>query len=139
VIILDTNVISELMKVAPAAAVFGWVGSLRGDFLFTTALNQAEVMFGIEILPIGRKRDSLRDSAKRMFAQYFQDRILPFDTNAARRYADIVAHRQSAGRRIDKFDAQIVSVAAHHNMAVATRDVAGFEDCGVQVINPWNA
>jgi predicted nucleic acid-binding protein len=139
VIILDTNVISELMKSEPAAAVFGWVGRWRGEALFTTAVNQAEVLFGLEVMHPGRKRESLRHTAVRMFEQYFRDRILPFDLNAAQPYADIVARRQKAGRPIDELDAQIASIAAYRTMAVATRDTTGFDNCGIQIINPWTA
>ena len=138
-IVPDSNVISELMKAEPAAEVFGWAGSLRGETFFTTAVNQVEVRFGLETMPPGRRRESLRKSAVQMFERYFRCRILPFDDKAALPYAVIVARRQKAGRRIDKFDARVASIAAHHRMAVATRDVRGFEDCGVDLINPWTA
>ena len=138
-IILDTNVVSELMKIDPAAEVFTWVASWSGEDLFTTAVTQAEVLFGLATMPAGRKRESLNNSAAAMFDRYFRGRILPFDEHAARTYADITAKRQRAGRPMKQFDAQIASIAAHRNMAVATRDTSHFEDCGIQVINPWTA
>jgi predicted nucleic acid-binding protein len=139
VIILDTNVIAELMKSEPAKEVFDWVARRRGEDLFTTAVNQAEVLFGLALMSAGHKRELLRNASVRMFEQYFHGRILPFDHNAAQPYADIVARRQRAGTPIDELDAQIASIAAHRTMAVATRDTGGFENCGIQVINPWTA
>jgi predicted nucleic acid-binding protein len=139
VIILDTNVISELMKADPAAAVLGWVGRRRGADLFTTAVNHAEVLYGIEVMPRGRRRESLSSRAVEMFERYFRDRILSFDHNAARAYAAIVAHRERTGRPIDELDAQIAAIAADRRMSIATRDAGGFEDCGIEVVNPWAA
>ena len=138
-IILDTNVISELMKIKPASGVFGWVHGWRADELFTTAVNQAEVLFGLAVMPAGRKKELLRDGAIRMFEQQFRGRILAFDHEAARSYADLVAGRRRAGRPIKEFDAQIASIALRRGMAVATRDTDDFEDCGLQVVNPWTA
>src|SRR6202011_3590665 len=100
------------MKVQPAGLVFGWVNGLPPDELFTTAVNQAEVLFGLAVMPAGRKKEMIRDGAMRMFEQQFRGRILPFDHNAARTYADIVAGRRRAGRPIKELDAQIVSIAS---------------------------
>jgi predicted nucleic acid-binding protein len=139
VIILDTNVLSELMKVEPTVKVFGWVNDFRREDLFTTAISQAEILFGLAVMPDGRKKESLRDASSRMFEHEFRGRILPFGRDAAQPYADILASRRRTGRPMDDFDAQIASIAAHRGMAVATRDVGGFEDCGIEVINPWTA
>jgi toxin FitB len=139
VIILDTNLISELMKIMPNAEVFRWAERWRQDQLFTTAVNQAEVLFGLAAMAAGRKRELLNDAANRMFEQHFRGRILPFDRTSAQRYGDIVVRRRRAGSPIDKFDAQIAAIAACRGMTVATRDVDDFENCGIQVINPWTA
>jgi predicted nucleic acid-binding protein len=138
-IILDTNVISELMKIEPAAKVFGWVDRLPLNEVFTTAVSQAEVLFGIAAMPAGRRRQQLEDRAIRMFEQHFRGLILPFDETAAQPYADIVVRRRRAGTPIDKFDAQIAAIATSRRMTVATRDVGDFENCGIHVVNPWTA
>ena len=136
-IILDTNVISELMKIEPAEAVFSWVDRRPAEELFTTAVNQAEVLFGVAAMPVGRKKELLQEAAIRMFEQQFRGRILPFDRDTARPYADIVVRRRRVGRPIEKFDAQIAAIAAHRGMTVATRDIGDFENCGIQVVDPW--
>jgi predicted nucleic acid-binding protein len=138
-IILDTNVISELMRDEPAAKVFEWVDALPLAEVYTTAINQAEVLFGIAAMPVGRKRQSLKEGAIRIFDRQFHGMILPFDEHAAQPYADIVVRRRRSGSPIDKFDAQIAAIAASRRMAIATRDVGDFEDCGIDVVNPWTA
>lgn len=138
-IILDTNVISELMKVEPAKVVFGWVHGQLADELFTTAVNQAEVLYGLAVMAHGWKKELLREGVVRMFDQQFRGRILPFDGETAQPYADIVARRRRAGIPIDKFDAQIAAIAARRGMTVATRDIGDFEGCGIPVVNPWTA
>lgn len=138
-IILDTNVIAELMKIVPSDRVFSWAERWRHDQLFTTAVNQAEVLFGLAVMAAGRKKELLNDAAIQMFEKHFRGRILPFDRDAAQRYGDIVARRRRAGSPIDKCDAQIAAVAACRGMTVATRDVDDFENCGIQIMNPWTA
>src|SRR5207248_3174566 len=116
-----------------------WVHGWPPNELFTTAVNEAEVLFGMAIMPTRRKKELLREAAVRMFEQEFRGRILPFDREAAQPYADIVANRRRAGRPIKEFDAQIASIALRRGMAIATRDTDDFEDCGIQVLNPWTA
>jgi predicted nucleic acid-binding protein len=139
VIILDTNVLSELMKIEPAMEVYAWAGRWDADDLFTTAVSQAEVLAGIATMPDGRKKEMRAQAAELIFGRQFQGRLLPFDTEAAQPYADIVAGRRRVGKPIKEFDAQIAAIAACHGMAVATRDTSGFENCGIQVVNPWTA
>lgn len=138
-IVLDTNVISELMRARPNETVFAWVSGQPRTTLYTTSVNKAEILFGIAALPAGRRRAVLADAAEAMFSNEFLDRVLPFDGAAAVHYATIVTARRRAGNPIDAFDAQIAATAVAFGADVATRDVEGFSGCGVAVINPWLA
>jgi toxin FitB len=137
-LILDTNVLSELMNPAGATVVLNWADAAARRELFTTALNQAEILYGLAIMPKGKKRTDRIAWADTMFAQDFHGRVLPFDGQAAIQYADIVASRRRIGRPIDPVDAQIAAIARVHGMSIATRDVRGFERCGIDVVNPWS-
>jgi predicted nucleic acid-binding protein len=139
VIVLDTNVISELMRTEPNPAVFAWASMQPRSMLFTTSVNKAEIFYGVVALPMGRRRSALFELAEAMFADDFLDRVLPFDAAAAVRYASIVTSRQQVGRPIEPFDAQIAATALVFGAEIATRDVGGFADCGLTVINPWTA
>ena len=135
-IVLDTNVLSEAMKPAPDPAVARWMMRERGGDLFTTAVPEAEVSYGIAILPDGRRKHDLQAAAHSILA-LFAGRILPFDSSAAREFARIVADRRRLGRPIDSFDAQIAAIARARNMSLATRDTQDFADAGVALIDPW--
>lgn len=135
-IIVDTNVASELMKPAPAAAVRDWVRTRGGRELYTTSITLAEIRYGIERLPDGRRKELVRTAAEGLFAA-FADQILPFDAAAAAHYASIVTRRERAGLPIDGFDAQIASVCRTHAAALATRNVRDFRDTEVDLIDPW--
>lgn len=137
-IVLDTNVISELMKLKPSSRVFDWVSAQPSQALFTTAINQAEILVGLELLPAGKRRQQLGRSAGEMFEQKFAERVLPFDSSAARRFAQIAIARRKSGRPISQMGAQIAAIARSHGAAVATRNVADFLDCGIPVIDPWS-
>jgi hypothetical protein len=139
VIVLDTNVLSELMRAEPAAAVFAWVASQPRASLYTTSVSKAEILYGIAVLPEGRRRAVLAAAAEAMFADDFAGRVLPFDEAAAVHYAEIVALRRGEGRPIEAFDAQIAATAIVVGADVATRDVQDFTGCGLTVINPWEA
>jgi predicted nucleic acid-binding protein len=137
VIVLDTNVLSELMRSEPHPAVFAWTaGQPRGE-LYTTSVNVAEILYGIAALPIGRRRSELATLAQAMFAEDFVGRILPFDDEAAARYAEIVVSRRHQGRPIEAFDAQIAAITLVSKADLATRDTSGFAGCGLSVIDPW--
>ena len=136
-IVLDTNVLLELMKPEASRAVLTWVGGQARDDLYTSAITLGEIMFGLEIMPHGRKRDVRFQLADEIFGIDFAGRILPFDVTAARAFAVIAATRRRAGRPIEMPDAQIAAIARANRMAVATRHVADFADCGVDLINPW--
>jgi len=137
VIVLDTNVLSELMKPSPAARVASWVGSRPTRSLYVTSITQAEILHGILLLPKGRRRDSIEAAAVSMFEGEFAGRVLAFSSDAAGRYARIAVERRRAGRPISHFDAQIAAVAVVHGATVATRNVDDFADCGIAVENPW--
>jgi predicted nucleic acid-binding protein len=138
VILLDTNVVSELMKSAPAEAVVGWTAAQPVSSLYTTSITQAEVFHGILLLPSGKRRRAIEAAAQAMFSEEFEGRILAFGSEAALPYARIAADRRRAGRPISGFDAQIAAIARTVGAVIATRNVADFAECGVEVVNPWD-
>ena len=138
-IILDTNVVSELMKAAPAESVVGWIAAQAATSLYTTSITQAEILHGIALLPSGKRRDALEAAAEAMFKEDFGGRVLPFGSDAAHEYARIGAGRRRAGHPISHFGAQIAAIARSAGAAIATRNVADYDGCGVKVLNPWEA
>ena len=136
-IVLDTNVVSELMRPSPAASVLGWVAAQAARSLYTTSITEAEIFHGILLLPAGRRRQALEAAAESMFDQDFRGRVLPFSSEAARPYARMAAARQRMGRPISQFDAQIAAIAYSAGADLATRNVADYDRCGIRVINPW--
>ncbi|WP_322748572.1 MULTISPECIES: type II toxin-antitoxin system VapC family toxin [unclassified Frankia] len=137
-IVLDTNVISELMRAAPAARVVTWVTGRPGTALNTTSVSLAEVRYGIVRLPIGRRRELLLAAADDVFA-VFRDKVLPFDAAAGRHYADVVVEREQAGAPISGFDAQIAAICRSHDAVLATRNTNDFTGLGLELVNPWGA
>lgn len=137
-IVLDTNVLSEVLKPAPSLTVLHWLSVQEPLAVFTTTITQAEVLYGIEVLPEGKRRGRLSIMIDRLFADEFQGRILPFDEAAARVFPKIVVGRETLGRPISQFDAMIAAIARSRRAAVATRNIIDFEHCGVTLINPWN-
>ncbi len=121
-IVCDTNVLSELMKPSPDPEVEHWVSDQPAAGLFVTTITQAEILYGIAILPFGARRDLLTEAALAMFETDFAGRVLPFDSSAARAYAVISATRKQAGRPISQFDAQIAGIASSRSAAIATRN-----------------
>ena len=136
-ILLDTNLVSELMKPAPAPSVVDWVAAEPVSSLYTTSITQAEIMLGVLLLPAGRRRKVLEAAAAEMFEEDFAGRVLPFGSEAAQSYARIAVERRRIGRPISNFDAQIAGIARSSGARLATRNVADFENCGIKVINPW--
>ena len=134
VIIIDTNVISEMMRDEPHPEVLAWTAT--AGRLHTTAIALAEVGYGIARLPGGRRRDQLTATAAGVFAD-FDEVIVPFDARAARRYGGIVAGREELGRPIATADAQIAAICVSREASLATRNTAAFDATGVSVINPW--
>jgi toxin FitB len=138
-ILLDTNVISELMRAEPSLAVLDWFGAHEAADLFISAVTEAELRTGVAILPEGQRRNGLQSALDGMIEEDFPDRVLPFDSAAARAYADIAARRRAAGRPISEADCQIAAIAVAAGAPVATRNVKDFDGCGVDLINPWTA
>lgn len=138
-LVLDTNLISELMRPRPEAAVLAWVGAQPMKAMAITAVSSMEIRFGIHILPDGKRRSELDRKFSELIAQGFAGRILPFDGQAGEACADIRAVRQRNGRRISTEDAMIAAIAKVHGATVVTRDANGFAGCGVPVVNPWEA
>jgi toxin FitB len=137
-IVLDTNVLSELMKATPSEAVNSWVARQPPSSLFITTVAQAEILYGLALLPSGSRRDKLEAAAQAMFEEDFAGRILPFDIAAAYQFAEIAAERRQSGRPISQFDAQIAAIARSRGAALSTRNISDFEGCGLQIFNPWN-
>lgn len=136
-IVVDTNVVSELMRPSPSARVLGWLREQPGPGLCTSAITVAEILYGIERLPAGRRREDLRSAATAVF-RAFADQVLAFDAAAAGEYALAVSHRERLGRPAEGFDAQIAAICRARGAALATRNVADFRDMGIEVINPWD-
>ena len=135
--LLDTNVLSELLRAAPNPAVVAWVSAQPGESLFVTSVTEAEMRLGVRLLPRGKRRQALEIAVAAMFAEDFAGRIRPFDTAAVPGYVDIVWKRRAAGRPISQFDAQIAALAACHGDRLATRNVSDFEGCGLSLVDPW--
>ena len=136
--ILDTNVLSETMASAPSERVLAWISNRRhADNVFITTITVAEILYGIEILAPGKRRDKLSAQAEGMFAEDFLGHILTFDEQAARAFSQIAADRRRQGRPIAEMDAQIAAVARVHGALLATRNTADFEGCGIRLVNPW--
>lgn len=135
-IVLDTNVVSELMRAEPAPAVIGWLQQNSGAGLYTTAVTVAEIRYGIARLPEGQRRESLHQAANEIFAA-FPRQVLPFDLAAAGAYADVVASRERLDHPIDGFDAQIAAICRTHAATLATRNTKDFTDTGIDVVDPW--
>jgi toxin FitB len=137
-IILDTNVISELMRPKPLAAVIDWFAKQPGSGLFTTSITEAEIFYGIELLTKGKRRQSLAAAAEAMFTEDFSDRVLGFDSDAARAFSLIAVRRRSLGRPINYQDAQIAAIAHTRGATLATRNRVDFEYCDITLVDPWS-
>jgi predicted nucleic acid-binding protein len=136
-IVLDTNVLSELLRAEPEPAVFDWTASQPLETLFTTTVTQAEMLYGVGLLPNGQRRRRLETAVAALFAEDFNERVLPFDSDAATAYAVIAAERQRMGRPMSQFDAQIAAITQSRGGRLATRNVVDFEHCGLDTLNPW--
>lgn len=138
-IVLDTNVISETIRPQPDPAVASWLASRRASLLFITTITQAELLYGLQLLPDGQRRRRLTDALDAILRDEFRGRVLPFDGPAAEAYAAIVARRRAGGHPISAFDAQIAAIARSRGASVATCNVADFDDCGVHILDPWTS
>lgn len=135
-IVLDTNVISEAMRPEPDPDVLGWLNAQSADTLYLSSVTLAELLLGIGVLPTGMRKDRLGQVLDRMLA-LFTGRVLPFDQEAARRYAQMAVTAHAAGRPLPTADGYLAGTAAAHGFAVATRNIAHFGDTGVALIDPW--
>ena len=136
-VVLDTNVISELMRDNPAVMVVDWFDAQHINSLSITTITQAEILTGIELLPNGRRKYNLFQLAEYFFTSIFIGRVLVFDSEAASAYAEIFAQRQAIGRPIGQSDCQIAAIARCQGATIATRNVPDFEGVGVELIDPW--
>jgi predicted nucleic acid-binding protein len=138
-IILDTNVLSELMRANPDENVLAWLDSQNSQDLYTTAITVAELLYGVARLAHGRRKTALRGAIETMLDGELAGKILPFDGDSARRYAMLVAECESHGRPISSADAQIAAVCHAHDAVLATRNGRDFETTGVPIIDPWTS
>lgn len=136
-IVLDTNVVSEAMRLQPDATVRAWLNAQAAETLYLSSVTLAELLFGIRALPAGRRR-KLLDRALDDLLALFAGRVLPFDIDAARHYAELAVTARNAGRGFPTPDGYIAAIAAARGFVVATRDTSPFEAAGVAVINPWH-
>ena len=135
--VLDTNVVSELMRPAPDPVIASWVAAHATSSLFLTAVTEAELRFGLAVMPTGKRRDGLGAALERVLETGFANRVLPFDRGAARAYARIAAVRRQLGRPIPEADCQIAAIALARGMSVVTRNMRDFEDTGIEILDPW--
>jgi toxin FitB len=137
-IILDTNVLSELMRPTPSPRVVAWVAKQPATELFTTSITEAEIFYGLGLLGKGKRREGLLAAAEAMFAEDLAGRVLGFDSDAARAFSRIAGHRRALGRPITHADAQIAAITQSRAAKLATRNVADFKDCGLDAVDPWH-
>ena len=137
-IILDTNVLSELMRMKPNPLVFNWVNSQPVNELGITAITVSEILYGMGKLPEGKKKQALLSISVKIFEEDFSGRIFPFNELSAVEYSNFILKREQSGRPISMADAQIASICLSLGFPLATRNIKDFEDSGLELINPWN-
>ena len=135
--IIDTNVASELMRPEPTAAVAAWIGERDAQDMYLTAVSEAELLYGVAIMPAGKRRNALQIAMTGWLDLGFRERILPFDSAAARAYAAIAAERRHAGRPIGEADCQIAAICRSRGATLVARNVQDFGGTGLDVIDPW--
>jgi predicted nucleic acid-binding protein len=138
-IILDTNVISEAMLASPSPVVMEWLAARPTFELATTTISIAEIGFGLARLPFGRRRTERETLFRQILERSFGARILGFDRLAADAYGELIAARERDGRPLSGLDALIAAIASSRGLPIATRDIRGFEGCGIELLNPWEA
>jgi len=138
VIVLDTNVLSELTRQYPDQGVLGWLDSVPATEVLTTAVTAAELLYGVARLPAGHRKTALTAAVHGLLDEDFRGRVEPFDKIAATHYAIVVADRERAGRPISVADAQIASVCRKLQAALATRNIRDFEQAGLELVDPWH-
>lgn len=138
-LLLDTNILSAMMRPQPSPALATWIAAQPIETLFTAAICQAEILAGLAIMPAGRRRHALAAAAQAMFAEDFAGRVLPFDAAAASHYAALFAARRQSGSPSAAPDLMIAAIARANGASVVTRDSGGFAGCGLTVIDPWSS
>jgi toxin FitB len=138
-IVLDTNVISELTRHTPDPGVLSWLDSQTASEVATTAVTAAELRYGVTRLPTGHRKRELTAAIRGLLTEDFHGRVLPFDERASVRYADIVSSREQIGRPIGVADAEIAAICRDLSATLATRNIADFEETGIELINPWDS
>ena len=136
-ILLDTNVVSEVMRQVPSDNVLNWLNRHSDAGLMISSISIAEICYGLRILPTGQRRQLLQARFEQFVAEGFIGRILVFDEPAARAYAEIMGLRKEQGRPMSLPDGQIAAIAKSHRLKLATRNLTDFENCGIQLINPF--
>lgn len=136
-IVLDTNVLSEILRPAPDSRVMAWLALQPRAALFTTTVTEAEILYGVRLLADGSRKEALSIAIEDIFDKDFAGRLLSFDSDAADMYADIAASRRNSGRPISQFDAMIAAVTKSRGATLATRNVKDFVNCGVAIVDPW--
>ncbi|MEO8410833.1 MAG: type II toxin-antitoxin system VapC family toxin [Propionivibrio sp.] len=136
-IVLDTNVISELWKVAPDPNVRAWIDAQMVETLYLSAITVAELRFGLAAMPAGKRRAIYQDRLEGEVLPAFTGRVLPFDLDASQAYADLMAQASAAGKAIGKADGYLAATAAARGLIFATRDISPFEAAGLKIVNPW--
>lgn len=136
-IVLDTNVLSELIRPMPEQKVLAWLETQTGDALFMTTISRGETIYGAHLLPTGRRRDSLLLEVEAIFSTDMAGRVLPYHSAAADAHAAIAAMRRMLGRSISQSDAMIAGMVRSLGATLATRNIRDFEDCGIALIDPW--
>jgi hypothetical protein len=138
-ILLDTNVVSEVMKTRPAEAVVAWLNGQASEKLYVSAITVGEIAYGLRVLPDGKRRSELRERFEKFVALAFDQRVLAYDESAARIYGELMGDRRELGLPMSVPDGQIAAIARLNHLAVATRNVPDFENCGIDVLNPFEA
>lgn len=138
-ILLDTNVVSEPLKVVADRNVIAWIDAQLIETMYLSTISLAELRFGIAVLPEGKRKDALHSNLEQRVISLFSGRILPFDDAASRAYASLRAHARASGHAIAPTDGYIAAIATANGFAVATRDKSPFEAAGLTVINPWDS
>ncbi len=136
-IILDTNVLSEVLRPEPDLRVVAWLENFPENSLYTTAITRGEILYGVRLLPEGQRKTQLFLAICAIFDENFADKILSFDSDAADVYANLAAKRRALGMPISQFDAQIAAIAKIKNAVLATRNVRDFVHCDIEIVNPW--
>ncbi|NEV64399.1 PIN domain-containing protein [Thiorhodococcus minor] len=136
-ILVDTNVISEVMKVSPSESVVNWLNAQESSALYLSTITIGEIEYGLRILPVGKRGLRLKERFQRFVSLAFAQRILAYDETAARTYGELMGHRKEIGRPMSIADGQIAAIAIANGLMVATRNTKDFKDCGLELINPF--